>query len=79
MKITKSIICSERIKNKKGEIIGSKEVINEFYENGTKIECVTRGIVRLVDGRVLINKVIQRIVKQKEDYISLNLITGIQE
>lgn len=76
MKITKSIICSQVIRSKKGEVIGYKEVINEFHENGAKIKCVTRGILKLADGRVLINKVIKREVKKKEGCTKLNLLTG---
>ena len=79
MKVTKSIICSKIVKNKRGEIIGSKEIINEFHENGKYVEYISRGIVKFADGRVLINKIIQRIVKEKEEYIKVNLLTGVPE
>ncbi len=73
MKTKKSIVCREVIRSRKGEVIGSKEVINEFYEADPEIECVTRAIIKLADGRVFINNVIKRTKKPRNQH-TLNLL-----
>ena len=77
MKKMISVVCHQVIRSRAKEIIGSKELINEIIDHGPTIETITRGIVKLMDGRILLNKVIHKSIYPNTKKVqTINLLTG---
>ena len=77
---TTSIILDEVVRNKNGEVIASKEFVNELIRQGKIIKRVTREIIKLARGKVVINRVIHCSRKEVRGKVeSINLLTGLIE
>lgn len=77
MKKIITVVCNKAIRSREKEIIGSREVINEIIDHGPTIETTTRVIIKLTDGRILINKVIYKSVYPNSNKVQkINLLTG---
>lgn len=77
MQKTVAIVCGQRIKSRKGEVIGTREVVNEINDDGLNIESVTRVIVKMADGRILVDKVVQKgIYPSSNNVRGINLLNG---
>ncbi|GEM_PF-3344755 len=76
MERIRSIVCTHIIRSRKGEIIGSREIIHEIIGQDNKVECTTRGLLKLADGRVLVDKILGRSFYKKKAYTEINLLTG---
>lgn len=77
MKKIVSVVCNKVIRSREKEIIGLREVINEIIDLGFTIETTTRVIIKLTDGRILLNKVIYKSVYPNSNKVqNINLLTG---
>ncbi len=77
MKRIVSVVCNKVIRSREKEIIGSREVINEITDRGFTIESTTRVIIKMTDGRVLLNKLIYKSVYPNSQKVrKINLLTG---
>ncbi|MBP9854593.1 MAG: hypothetical protein KBD53_06985 [Candidatus Omnitrophica bacterium] len=54
------IILEEMIKDEDGNTVGVKELVNEIIFNGRHPECITREVIKLHNGRVVIDQVLYR-------------------
>ena len=74
------IILDEVVRDKDGKVIATKEIVNEIIFNGHSSECITREIIKLGNGRIVINQVLYRSeIKKTNQYNSINLLTGLVE
>lgn len=72
-----SVFCHKVIRSREKEIIGSREVINEITDQGSTIGTTTRVIIKMTDGRILINKVIYKSIYPNWQGVQrINLLTG---
>lgn len=72
-----SIVCHQVIRNRKGDVIGYREVVNEIQDDGINVESITRALLKMEDGRILADQIIKRdrspaFLKNYE----VNLLTG---
>ena len=76
MEKIKSTVCFHVVRSRQGEIIGSKRIVYEINDREDGIECVTRGILQLADGRALIDKIIRKSFHKNKACTEINLLTG---
>ena len=78
MSKTISTIIDEVVRNQGGDVIATKQLIHEIERNGKTIEYVTREIIKLAQGRIVIDKVIHRSKSALNNKVEcLNLLTGL--
>ena len=60
MSKTTHIILDEVVRNKNGEVVATKQFINEVIKHGKIMECVTREVIKLAHGKIVIDQVVHR-------------------
>ncbi len=73
----KGIILDEIVRDKEGNVIATREFINEIVCKGSYSECVTREVIKLENGRIVIDQVIYRTkIKKYNNHQATNLLIG---
>lgn len=73
-------IVDEVIKNREGETIANREIVCDIVSCGNILQCVTREIIKLYDGRIVIDQVLYRSeLNEASDVQCVNLLTGLCE
>ena len=74
------IVLDEVVKDRDGNIVATKELVNEIIFNGRHSECITREIVKLQNGRIVIDQLLYRSeIKHHKNYQSVDLLTGLTQ
>lgn len=55
-----SIILDEVVQDEKGNVIATKELINEVTFCGEYSECVTREVIKFKDAQIVINNILHK-------------------
>ena len=80
MNKTTHIILDEVVRNKHGEVVATKQFLNEVIKHGKIIECTTREIIKLAHGRIVIDQVIHRSRSEAGGKVEgFNFLTGLME
>ena len=70
-------ILDEVIRDNEGKVIATREYISEIVFNGRRSECITREVIKLQNGRIVIDQVLHRSeIKGSNNYQSVDFLTG---
>lgn len=72
----KSIVLAEIVKNKKGEVLASRQYNHTINFNHREIECETAEVIQSKNKSVVVDHSCRRFKSPRSKVVRINLLTG---